>query len=59
MEFLLSKKLCHVDRLSRLISKHREPLEDNLTASLRIEEEFKTTLYNTVKKLPVTIDQIK
>ena len=60
MEFLLSKKkLCHADGLSRLILKHREPLEDIVIASLRTEGEFKTTLCNTVKELPVTLDQIK
>ena len=36
-----------------------EPLEDTVIASLRIEGEFKTTLFNTVRELPVTPDQNK
>lgn len=59
MEFLPSKEHYHVDGLSRLIPKHREPLEDTVIASLRTEGEIKTTLCNTVKELPVTLDQIK
>ena len=59
MEFLLSKKLCHADGLSKLTPKYREILKDTVIASLRTEGEFKTTLCNTVKELPVTLDQIK
>ena len=59
VESLPSKKLCHANGLSRLISKHREHLEDTVIASLRLEREFKTTLCNTVRELPVTLDQIK
>ena len=59
IEFLLSKKLCHADGLSRLIRKHKEPLEDTAIDSLRTEGEFKTTLCNTVRKLPLNLDQIK
>ena len=59
MEFLPSKKLCHTNRLSRLIPKHRELLEDTMIASLRTEGEFKITLCNTVKELSVALDQIK
>ena len=58
MEFLPSKKLCHADKLSRLIPKYREPLEDTVIASLQTKE-FKTSLYNKVKELPVTLKQIK
>ena len=59
MDFLPSKKLCHADKLSRLIPKHREPLEDTVSASLRTEGELKTALCNTEFKLPVTLGQIK
>ena len=59
MEFLPSKKLSHADGLCRLIPKHRELLEDTLIASLPTEGEFKTTLCNTVREFPVTLDQTK
>ena len=59
MEFLPSKKLSHADGLSRLIPKHREPPEDTVITSLWTEGEFKTKLCNTVRELPVTLDQIK
>ena len=45
--------------MSRLIPKHREHLKDTVIASLRIEGEFKTTLCNAVRELPVTLNQIK
>ena len=59
MEFLPSSKLSHADGLSRLIPKQTEPLEDTVIAALRAETEVKNTLCNTVRELPVTLDQIK
>ena len=59
MEFLPSKKLGHADGLSRLIPKTGEPLEDTVIASLRSEKDYSAILCNTVKELPVTLDDIK
>ena len=41
MEFLPSKKLRHVDGLSRLIPKFLVPLEDTKIAALKAEKEVK------------------
>ena len=59
MEFLPSKQLGHADGLSRLIPRNREPLEDTVIASLRLEKDYSAILCNTVKELPVTLDDIK
>ena len=59
MEFLPSQKLGHADGLSRLIPKMREPLEDTVIASLRTESIMSTVLCNTVRELPVTLEEIK
>ena len=59
MEFLLSQKLGHADGLSRLIPKMREPLEDTVIASLRTESIMSTILCNTVRELPVTLEEIR
>ena len=58
MEFLLSKKIPHADGLSRLIPKIREPLEETVIASLSSEMDSKNVLYNTVKELPLTLQEI-
>ena len=59
MEFLSSKKLSHADGLSTLIPKSSEPLEDTVIASLQAENELVEVMSNTVKELPVTLDEIK
>lgn len=59
MEFLPSKKLSHVDGLSRLILKFCEPLEDTVIATIRAENEIKNVLCNTATELPVTLEQIR
>ena len=59
MEYLPSKKFGHVDGLSRLIPKYKEPLEDTVMAPLKSEGKLKTALCNTVRELPVTLEQIK
>ncbi|XP_026441989.1 uncharacterized protein K02A2.6-like, partial [Papaver somniferum] len=59
MEFLPSKKLGHADGLSRLIPRTGEPLEDSVIASLRSERDYSSILCNTVKELPVTLDDIR
>ena len=40
MEYISWKKLGHVDVLSTLISKFKEPFEDTAIASLRSENEI-------------------
>ena len=57
MEFLPSKEIA--DGLSRLIPKHREPLEDIIIASLRSEMDIKYILFNTVKEIPIMLEKIK
>ena len=59
MEFLLSKNLGHTDGLSRLTPKSLVPLEDTIIAALKPEKELKDMLYNTVKELLVTLDEIR
>ena len=59
MEYLLSNKFGHADGLSRLIPKYREPLEDTVIASLQSEGELKTFICNSIKELPVMLEQIK
>ena len=51
MEFIPFKKFCRAAGLSRLIPKHREPLEDTAIDFLRTDGEFQTTLCNTVREL--------
>ena len=58
MEFLSSKKMPHTDGLSRFIPKIREPLEETVIASLSSEMDIKNVLYNTMKELPVTLEEI-
>ena len=53
------KKFSHADRLPRLIPKYKEPLEDTVIASLQSEGELKTPLCNTVRELPVMLEQLK
>ena len=45
--------------MSRLIPKYKEPLEGTVIASLQSEEELKNILCNTVRELPVMLEQIK
>ena len=59
MEFLPSKKFGHASGLSRLIPKMREPLEDTVIASLSSESIMSTVLCNTVRELPVTLEEIR
>ena len=59
MEFLPSKKLGHADGLSWLIPRTGESLEDSVIASLRSERDYSSILFNTVKELPVTLDDIR
>ena len=58
MEFLPSKEIAHADGLSRLIPKNTEPLEETVIASFRSEMDVKYVLFNTVKELPVTLEEI-
>ena len=59
MAFLLSKEIAHADRLTRLIPKNTEPIEETIIASLKSEMDVKYVLFNTVKELPVTLEEIK
>ena len=59
MECLSSKEIAHVDGLSRLIPKTREPLKEMVIASLRSEMDIKYVLYNIVKELPVSLEEIR
>ena len=54
-----SKKLGHVDGLSRLILKYTEPLEEIEIAVLRDERELSDLLCNTIRELPVTLEDVK
>ena len=58
MEFLSSKKLSHADGLSSLIPTSSEPLEDTVIVSLQAENELVEVMSNTVKELPVTLDEM-
>ena len=55
MEFFPSKRLEHVERLSRFILKPCEPLEETAIATLRLEIKIKSMLW----KLPETIEEIR
>ena len=57
--FLSSKKIPHVDGLSRLIPEIRERLQVTVIASLSSEMDIKNIRYNTVKDLPVTLEKNK
>ena len=59
IKFLPSKEIAHVDGLSRLIPKNTEPLEETVIASLKTEMAVKYVLFNTVKELPVMLEEIK
>ena len=59
MKFLPSKKIPHTDCLSILIPKIREPLEETVIASLNSRMDIKKVLYNTIKELPVTLEEIR
>ena len=59
MELLSSKKIPHADGLSGLIPKIREPLEETVIASLSSEMDIKNVLYNTVKELSATLEEIR
>ena len=59
MECLLSKEIVHADGLPILIPKTREPLEEMVIGSLRSKMYIKYVLYNSVKELPVTLEEIR
>ena len=59
MEHVSSKKLGHADALSRLIPKYQESFEETVIAALKDENECSKVLCNTIRELPVTLDQIK
>ena len=58
MEYISSKNIGHADGQSRLIRKCAEPLEDTVIAALREEKELSRLLCNTIRELPVTLDDI-
>ena len=59
IEYLPSKQISHADGLSRLVPKYSEPFEDTILAELRTDCEIKNMTGNTIKKLPVTLLEIK
>ena len=59
MEFLPSKMLDHADELSRLIPKSCESWEITVTATLRFEIEIKSVIFNLIRELPMTIEEIR
>ena len=59
MVFLSGKWLVHEDELSRLTPKPCEPFEETVVATLRLEIEIKSMLYNTIRELPVTMMEIR
>ena len=59
MEFLPSKKLSHADGLSRLILKFSKPLENPVIVAIRAKKEIKNILHNTVRELPITLEEIR
>ena len=59
MEFLPSKEIVHADGLSRLIPKNTEPQEETVIASLKSEMGVKYALFNTVKELPLMLEEMK
>ena len=48
-----------MDGLSKLIPKFYKPLEDIVTSAIKAENEIKNVLYNTVRELPITLEEIK
>ena len=59
MKYLPSNKFGHANGLSRLIPKYRESLEDTVIASVRSEGELKIFICNSIRELPMTLEQIK
>ena len=56
MEYISSKKIAHTDGLSRLIPKSSEPSEEMVIASLKEEKEQSEILINTIRELPVILE---
>ena len=54
-----SKKIAHVDGLSRLIPDNAELLKETVIAALKQEQELKEVLINIVSELPVMLEEIK
>ena len=59
MEYVPSKKLSHADRLSRLIPKYMEPLEETVMVVLRDKSELSGLLCNSIRELLVTLVDVK
>ena len=59
LEYLSSRQIGHADRLSRLVPSQCKPLEDSVIASLRTDSEIKNMMLNTIRELPVTLQEIK
>lgn len=59
MKHLASSKIAHADGLSRLIPNKTELLEETVIAALKEENELTDILINTVRELPVTLEEIK
>ena len=59
LEYLPSRQIGHADGLSRLVPSQSESLEDSVIASLRTDSEMKNMMLNTIRELPVTLQEIK
>ena len=59
MEHVSSKKLGHADALSRLIPQYGESFEETVIAALKDENECSNLVCNTIRELPVTLEEIK
>ena len=59
IEYLPSKRIIHVDGISRLVPKYSEPFKDTIIAALWTDCEIKNMIANTIKELPVTLHEIK
>ena len=55
----MSKEITHADGLSTLIPKNTEPQQETVITSLRSEMDVKYVLFNTIKELLVTLEDIK
>lgn len=56
MDYLVSK---HADGLSKLMLKAKELLKEMAIASLMSEMDIKYVLYNMIKELSVTLEEIR
>ena len=59
MEYISSKKIGHVDGISRLVPKNTEPKEETEIVSLNEENELSALLINIIRELQVNLEDIR